>query len=194
MKPSRRWVLVLLLPPAVSLAACASGPADADELADRAASVGVDPEVVYAVSLDGFEPVSQSVGVYGEAGFGVAYASSDGGMAMLTTDPRGMTDADCRAADGCTPDGDGWYRVSGDQHEYVALHDGVAVALEAPVEAVDEDTLRSAVAGAHPPSADELAALFEQVPDGGGAPVERGDLPPAGDGAPVDSGGSGAAG
>ncbi len=165
----RRWVLVLL--PLLVPAACGSGPADADELASRAASIGVDPDVVYAVSLDGFEPASQSVGVYGDAGFSVAYTSPAGGFAQLTTDPRGGTDAGCVAVD--------------DQRECVAVHDGVAVRLSAAGDAVDEDTLRAAVEGAHPPSADELAALFADVPDGG-EPVDRGDLPPVGDGAPVD--------
>ncbi|RIQ22040.1 hypothetical protein, partial [Jiangella rhizosphaerae] len=159
MKSSRRWVLVWLLPVAVSLAACGSGPADADELAQRAASVGVDPEVVYAVSLDGFEPVSQSVGVSGEAGFSAAYVSDAGELAMLTTDPRGAADTGCAVVD--------------DQHECVAVHDGVAVRLSAAAGAVDEETLRAAVEGAHPPSADELAALFADAP-GGGAPVDRG--------------------
>lgn len=168
---TRRRVLLLL--PLLTLTACgSSGPADADELAARAASIGVDPDVVYAVSLDGFAPASQSAGVMGDAGFGVAYTAPDGRMAMLTTDPRGAADPGCV--------------VAGDQHECVAVHDGVAVRLSAAADAVDEETLRAAVEGAHAPSADELAALFADAPDGGGAPVERGDLPPSGDGAPID--------
>jgi hypothetical protein len=54
---------------------------------------------------------------------------------------------------------------------------------------------RWTVEDAHPPSADELAALFATIPSGGGAPpVERGDLLPSGDGAPVDGAETGAAG
>lgn len=169
-KPSRRWGPLLLL---ASLAACGSEsgePASADAVAERAAAVGVDPKVVYAVSLDGFEPASQSVGVSGDAGFSTAYVSPDGGIAMLTTDPRGGADAGCV--------------VAGDQHECVAVHDGVAVTLSAGADVADEETLRAAVEDAHPPTAAELDELFPGVD--GGAPVERGDLPPAGDGAPLD--------
>ncbi|WP_116947075.1 hypothetical protein [Jiangella endophytica] len=167
-----RWVLVVAL---FAVPACGSEsgePASGEELASRAASIGVDPEAVYAVSLDGFEPASQSVGVSGEAGFSAAYVSADGGVAMLTTDPRGGTGTGCV--------------VAGDQRECVAVHDGVAVTLSAGADVADEDTLRAAAEGAHPPSADELAELFEAVPDGDGAPVERGDLPSSGDGAPLD--------
>lgn len=174
----RRWIL--LVPVLPFAAACGSEAAASDaELADRAASVGVDPEVVYAVSLDGFAPASQSAGVHGDAGFGIAYTSPAGGTAMLTTDPSGT------AGPGCVS--------SGGQHACVAVHDGVVVTLSAPADAVDEDTLRAAVEGAHRPTADELAALFEAAPDGG-EPVERGDLPPAGDGAPIDGAETGAAG
>lgn len=171
-----RWVLPLGV---LVVAACGAEPAEpasGDELAGRAASIGVDPDVVYAVALDGFEPASQSAGVSGDAGFSVAY-TSPAGMVMLTTDPRGGTDTGCVAAGG--------------QQECVAVHDGVAVTLSAAADVVDEDALRAAVAGAHPPSSDELAALFASVPDGGdegggGGPVERGDLPPEGDGAPLN--------
>ncbi|TDC49170.1 hypothetical protein E1212_18925 [Jiangella ureilytica] len=167
-----RWVVPLGV---VTVAACGSAAADADELASRAAAIGVDPDVVYAVALDGFEPVSQSVGVSGDAGFSTAYVSAEGGVVMLTTDPRGATSTGCG--------------VSGEQQECVAVHDGVAVTLTAPAGVVDEDALRAAVAGAHPPSSEELAALFASMPaDGGdgGGPVERGDLPAEGDGAPLD--------
>ncbi|PZF83442.1 hypothetical protein [Jiangella anatolica] len=164
-----RWLVVLLLP---LLAGCGSSEAaDAGELADRAASIGVDPDVVYAVSLDGFAPASQSTGVVGDAGFGVAYTSPSGGLVMLSTDPHGGADAGCVAAGG--------------QQECVAVHDGVAVRLTAAADVLDEETLRAAVEDAHPPTSDELAALFADAPSGG-APVERDDLPPSGDGAPID--------
>ncbi|MBB5788212.1 hypothetical protein [Jiangella mangrovi] len=168
-----RWVVPLGV---LMMAACGSEsaePASDDELSSRASSIGVDPDVVYAVSLDGFEPASQSVGVSGEAGFSTAYVSAAGGMVMLTTDPRGGTDPGCVAA--------------GDQQECVAVHDGVAVTLTAPAGVADEETLRAAVEDAHPPSSDELDALFASVDGGdGGSPVERGDLPAEGDGAPLD--------
>ncbi|SDU88528.1 hypothetical protein [Jiangella alkaliphila] len=167
MRVLRRLVVPLAV---LVVAACGSEPADGDELASRAASIGVDPDAVYAVSLDGFEPASQSVGVSGDAGFSTAYVSPEGGIAMLTTDPSGGADAGCV--------------VAGDQHECVAVHDGVAVTLSAPVELVDEDTLRAAVDDARPPNAEELDELLPGVD--GGTPVERGDLPPSGDGAPLD--------
>ncbi|TDE02417.1 hypothetical protein [Jiangella asiatica] len=199
---ARRWTLLLSGLSVLALAACgtesAAGPAPADQLADRAAEIGVAPEMMYAVSLDGFAPAWQSIGVHGDSGYNAAYVSTDGAVAMLTVDPRGMTDADCparplataadpAAAVECTAEGDGWYRVSGDQHEYVAVHDGVAVALGAGVGTVDREALADAVAGAHPPTADELDELFPpERGDPGGAPVDRGDLPAEGDGAPIN--------
>lgn len=205
---SRRRIafMFVLLVAAGPAAACgeesAASPAPDDLLAERAAQIGVSPEVIYAVSLDGFTPAWQSIGPYGESGYNAAYVSPDGGLAMLTVDPRGMTDTDCpqrplatagASADvECTADDTGWYRVSGDQHEYVVVHDGAAVALSAGVGAVDRDALADAVADAHPPTTDELEELFPPERDSDrGESVERGDVPAEGDGAPLNPDGEG---
>lgn len=83
---------------APALGGCASPaePASTATIAARSQAVGIAPELVYVTDVDGFELVTQSVGVRGSDGMSAVYARHDGGYAtlMLTTsrdaDPSGV--------------------------------------------------------------------------------------------------------
>ena len=200
---------MLVIVPAVVAAACGTDrPVDDAELAARSAHIGAAPEFIRIPDLDGFEPVPMSVGAYGENGFVAAFVNDDNAIVMMMAEPARMTDESCPrvpvyGADEsspaqCAADDDGWYRRSGDQHEYAARRDGLDVRVAAASVVLDAEELRLAAVGSHVPTANELDALIppeatgdETRPGTGDAPVERGDLPPVGDGAPINPDGTG---
>jgi hypothetical protein len=65
------------------------------------------------------------------------------------------------------------------------------VRVNADIGTVDRATLRKAAEAAHAAGDAELDAVLPTERPGGGAPVERGDLPPVGDGAPDNGVGAG---
>lgn len=205
---SFRLIRTLVVVPVMVVAACGSNqPVDDAELAARAARVGSAPEMVRVPDLDGFEPVPMSVGAYGENGFAAAFVNHDNAIVMVMAEPARMTNDTCPQvpvywADESSPvecavEDDGWYRRSGDQHEYAARLDGIDVRVSAAMAVVDSEELRLAAVGSHAPTANELDALIpshvsedETRPGTGDSPVERGDLPPYG-GAPINPDGTG---
>jgi catechol 2,3-dioxygenase-like lactoylglutathione lyase family enzyme len=166
----------------VALAGCARPPEPADPaaVAEHVASVGVAPELVHVLDLDGFELVPQSVGVSGTDGMSAAYVrTDDAGVAtiMLTTD-RGGAGEPCETL----PDaGRSTYTCSATRGEATVRLEGADV---------DAATMREAAGSVRVPTTAELDELFATV-QGAGGTVERGDLPEAGDGAPVDPTGAG---
>ncbi|MEU0718508.1 hypothetical protein ABZ498_15135 [Streptomyces lavendulocolor] len=179
------------------------GGADRSELESRARAAQVAIENVYVTDVPGFDPAEQSAGVIGDDGFSVTYVQQGTGAHIRLGVERGSMDAaGCPRVplgDGgtggavkCTADGGRWYRTGGARHEYATVTDGRLVRLDADLGTVDRATLRKAAEAAHPASDAELGAVLPEARPGGGAPVERGDLPPVGDGAPdndVDAGG-----
>ncbi|PSL03262.1 hypothetical protein CLV30_108174 [Haloactinopolyspora alba] len=121
---ARRWLWSVLFVCVLALPGCGDDAEVQQELADRAAEIGVSAELIRVVDLPDHQPAWQSV--------------------------------------------------------------------SAPAGAVDAETLRQAVEGAHAPDAGELEELFpaeHRPPER--TPVERGDLPPHGDGAPQNPDGTG---
>ncbi|MEY9210625.1 hypothetical protein NI17_014460 [Thermobifida halotolerans] len=174
---------------------------------EGAAAQGAAPELIYSVQLPGHALAEQSAGVYGEDGYQAAYTS--GGDIVWLTVTRGTVtgEEDCvrlptvnggvAAADSavtCEQDANGWYRTSGDRHEYVVVHGDHVVRLDADRDSVDRDALASAAAGAapaQPTDGEEPTGGAVEAPGGPESPVERGDLPEHGDGAPDNSVGVG---
>lgn len=172
------------------LGGCATGtPAGADraEIATWTQHVGIAPELVYVTELDGFDLATQSVGVVGDDGMSAMYVRAEGdasgtvGTVLLTTsrhaDPSSVPCADLvDPAPGLMA---------------CAVERGEAV-VQLAGEGVDAATLRAAAEAVRVPAADELGALFADLPviDEPVEPVERGDLPP-GDGAPDNEPGLG---
>ena len=184
--------LVLLAPVLLGLGACASlggtpAPADADAIAARVQAVGIAPDLVYVTDLDGFDLATQSVGVMGTDGMSATYTRVDGAaMATVTLSTSRPGDpqpdpAPAPCAD--LPDADA--PVLACQVE----RGEALVRLDA--QGVDPATLRAAGEAVRVPGTAELDAVFADVPEELGPPVERGDLPGQGDGAPLDPTGEG---
>lgn len=173
---ARIGVLPLTLPLATVLSACASmaagAAADPAQIGERVSGTGIAPDLVYVTELDGFDLMTQSVGVWGDDGMSVVYLAGDGRTVILTTartpDPTAAPCADLAG--------------SGEPLRCSVEHDGVQVFLEA--RGLDPATLSAAAEAVRVPSAGELDALFADLPSAPPAPVERGDLPSEGDGAP----------
>ncbi|MEE1929341.1 hypothetical protein V1J52_14320 [Streptomyces sp. TRM 70351] len=200
-RPSARSALsaVLVLP--LLLTACGGQePAvDAEELAERTRWMGSDPELVYVTEAAGYEMAQQSVGVYGGDGFSAMYVSQDtGAMFQLSVESGDLAALGCAepaipSGSGkitCEQEGELLYRSAGGGHEYARAGEGHVVRVSGARPGTGQDTLRAAAGAARPADDAELDALLPEVP-GGGAPVERGDLPPHGDGAPDNSPGLG---
>lgn len=194
MTRSRRAVVVpaLVVSAVVALGGCAgragsatatptsTGPADPAVIAARVRPAGIAPELVYVTDVAGFDVATQSVGVVGDDGMSAIYVRLGGdatGTVVLTTgrtaDPSAVPCADL-------PDSAGSVLRCGVQRGDAPV---VHVLLEG--HGADAATLRAAGEAVRVPRADELDALFVDLPTPG-APVERGDLPPFGEGAPVD--------
>lgn len=191
---------------AVTVTACATGagggaPAEAGQIAERARSLGIAPELVYTTDVDGYDLAVQSVGPSGSDGLATTWFNvSTGGMVQIRTERGEVTAQTCavlpleEARDAtvtCDEVAEGlWHRRAGDAHEYVATRDGVIVRVSG-TGAPPED-LRAAAEAVRVPSAAELEMLFSDAPQlRTGPPVERGDLPEHGDGAPIDPSGPG---
>lgn len=137
----------------------------------RLAQAGISADLIRVTDLDGFTLATQSVGVSGDEGMSAAYFNADdGGTVMLRTSrdaPEGVAPCD---------------GLTGDVTVCVVEHQGAFVTFEG--DGVDAATLSEAAAALRVPGADELEALFADLP-AVEEPVERGDLP-EGDGAPID--------
>ncbi|MGC9439416.1 hypothetical protein [Streptomyces sp. WG5] len=215
-RPTRVLPVLLLAP--VLLTACGSEKAGADpasgtsvrtaeaagqgELDARAQALGVAPELVHVTEAPGFTLARQSVGVLGDDGFSATWVSRETGAHLrLSVDRGSITAATCPEQPvgdmpgertSCERDGDAWYRTGAGRHEYAVPGRGHVVRVSGELDAVPRDVLRGAALAAHRPDDAEAAALLPSAEPVPGAPVERGDLPPAGDGAPdnnVDVGG-----
>ena len=188
------------------LAGCATGaggssPAEPGQIAERAASLGIDAELVYTTRVDGYELAVQSVGPSNSVGMSATwFDNGTGEMLTLRTAYGELSAESCPAipieeaydaAVTCEQTADDlWHRWAAGAHEYVAVRDDVLVRVSS-AGAPPED-LRAAADAAHVPSAAELDRLFADAPENPpGPPVERGDLPENGDGAPVDPQGPG---
>jgi hypothetical protein len=170
--------------------------ADPAELAARAGALGVAPDMVYVTEAPGFAVAEQSVGVFGDDGFHVAYFNRRTHAQLEMFVDRGTPAAkNCPTARPgrsgttekatCERDGDLWYRRAAGKHEYAVPRDGHVVRLVGDADRLDRAVLRGAAQAVHRPDAGELTALLPPAPEAPAtAPVERGDLPPAGDGAP----------
>ncbi|MFD4373556.1 hypothetical protein [Streptomyces sp. NPDC058486] len=146
-------------------------------------------EHVYVTEAEGYAPALQSAGVVGDDGFQIVYVRQGGGNLTLTAERRPFSAEECAAGpaggDTCEPEGDGWYRRTGDQHAYLRNEDGLRVELAAPL-TVPRELLKEAAGKAHRADDTELDAVLPKA-TGADGPVERGDLPPVGDGAPDNS-------
>lgn len=186
-----RYVPVLLAPCVVlALGACASlrngPPADTEAIAERVAFVGIAPELVRITEVDGFDLVTQAVGVYGDDGMSAVWSRVDADgvdLVTLTTSrpsdpPLGEPVAAC--ADLSDPGAPGT--------ACEVEHEDAVVRLTG--EGVDAGTLRAAAESVRVPRVRDLDRVFADVPRDPGVPVERGDLP-EGDRAPDDEPGVG---
>ncbi|MFG2112625.1 hypothetical protein ACGFRB_08305 [Streptomyces sp. NPDC048718] len=193
---SRPLLLPLALPLALALTGCGSviaGAPSQAELEERAGYAQLSLDHVYVTEIEGFTLARQSVGVMGDDGFQATYVAKDGTQVTLGADRGTFTDQDCAASPKsapCAPEKPGWYRTSDGQHTYIRVEDGVRITLGAPL-TVGKDRLRAAAERAHRADARELDDVLPEKPAGGGAPVQRGDLPAEGDGAPDNSVGVG---
>lgn len=177
------------------------GPASLpDDTYQRVLAQGVDPALVHSIELDGYELAEQSAGVLGDSDYGATYLPAEPPFTdevRLTVRAGGYDEARCEqdplsgpsggtsiAVESCEADASGWYRTAAGWHEYVLARDGLHLALSAPTDAVDRETLIAAARDARPQDA---TASVTMTPS---SPVTRGDLPTTGDGAPVDPGGT----
>lgn len=190
---------------ALTATACATGadgapaPADPDLIAESASSLGIAPELVFTIVVDGYDLAPQSVGPSNSDGMSATWFNANtNGMLTLRTDRGELTPETCAAipleeaiaaAVTCAEEHGVWHRSAGDVHEYVAVHGDVLIRVSG-VDAPPADLL-AAVQAVHVPSVTELALLFSDAPALPTAPVERGDLPENGDGAPIDPTGPG---
>ncbi|MEU7000882.1 hypothetical protein [Nonomuraea sp. NPDC046570] len=127
----RRPVAVLAVLGMV-VAGCGTGAQLSQAVLDQARLQGVAPDLIYAVELEGYELVEQSVGGVNEEGFGAFYVSPAGSRVELRVDRGRFGDGLCvdtmlkdaepqTAPVTCERDEVGWYRVGGGRHEYTAV-------------------------------------------------------------------------
>jgi hypothetical protein len=162
----------------------------------RVLSQGANPALVYTIELSGFELAEQSAGVLGDSDYGAVYLPAEppfttevylevkGGpydVSRCERDPlQGPSGGFPATVVQCEPDADGWYRTSGEWHEYVVSSAGHHLTVGAPSDAVDRGALTKAALDAR--RQDETTTS----PAPPSSPATRGDLPTIGDGAPVD--------
>ncbi|MBB6473731.1 hypothetical protein [Sphaerisporangium rubeum] len=127
---------------------------------DSVRAQGVAPEMVFEVDAPGFRLVGPSVSVYHEDGFQAFYLSPRGGQVWFAVDRGAFSDGICpeRPVHGaervsapvvCERDDVGWYRVSGDRHEYAVDVDGRVLRVGGVRGEVGRRALRAAATGAH---------------------------------------------
>ncbi|MEO3810283.1 hypothetical protein ABGB17_14880 [Sphaerisporangium sp. B11E5] len=113
------------------------------------------------MDVPGFQLVGQSVSVYHDEGYQAFYLSPRGRQVWFGVDRGAFSDAICpeRPVYGaerlsspvtCEHDDVGWYRVSGDRHEYAADEDGRVLRVGGVRGEVGRKALRAAIAGARP--------------------------------------------
>ncbi|WP_248965184.1 hypothetical protein [Sphaerisporangium perillae] len=187
-----RRVGLLVIPGFALLSGCGAavtlGPAQFDTLRSQ----GVSPDLVYVVDLPGYELAKESVSVYNDEGFQTYYISAEGRQLWFGVDRGAFSDALCQvrplhdaealdAPVSCERDDVGWYRTSGEHHEYVAMEDDHVLRLGGLREDVERVALKEAMASARhafhagTPSAPATPA------DPSSAPAPRTGLPPPGD-------------
>nr|WP_297423598.1 hypothetical protein [uncultured Actinotalea sp.] len=175
----------------VTLGAC-TAPASRDAVAARAEPAGIAPELVLVTTVDGFDLMTQSVGVMGTDGMSAVYRRHGDGATVLLTTAREATPGVARCAAVREPAGAAETReaavVGPVLRCFVEREGGAVVQLDG--DGVDAATLKAAGEAVRVPTPAELGALFAEVPPVPHSPVERGDLPP-GDGAPDDEPGAG---
>lgn len=165
------------------LAACASGPAPRDSIAEASEPAGIAADLVYVADVDGFDLIPETVGPFGSEGMSAIWTRTGGddyAVVTLTTDR--IPDPD---AVPCDELGEG---AGGVELRCGVVVDGIHVTLVG--EGVDGARLRAVAESVHVPSEGELSRLFAGLPVPE-APIERGDLPAEGDGAPDNSVGAG---
>lgn len=142
--------------------------------------MGIAPELVRVTSVDGFDLMTQSVGVLGDDGMSAVYLRRTDGATVALTTARDPAPGVSPCAD--LPD------ALGPVLRCHVEHAGTVVQLDG--DGVEPSTLRAAGEAARVPTPGELDLLFADVQPVQGPPVERGDLPP-GDGAPDNEPGPG---
>ncbi|KGM15886.1 hypothetical protein N867_04760 [Actinotalea fermentans ATCC 43279 = JCM 9966 = DSM 3133] len=161
----------------------AGGPATSAEIAHWSAPAGVAADLVYVTDVDGFDLMTQAVGVWGDEGFSAVYVDGEGPASLMIGTSREPIPGAVPCAelpDAELPDAEPTLACAvqvGDVHVQVSG------------ENVDAATLRVAADAVRVPREDELEHLFADTAMR--PPVERGDLPPEGDGAPIDEVGPG---
>lgn len=168
----------------LAVGACA-GPASREAVAAQAGPAGIAPELVLVTTVDGFELMTQSVGVVGDDGMSAVYLRWDDGATLTLTTAREPAPGVARCADVTDADlpdaADPVLRCGVERR-------GAFAQLDA--EGVEPATLRAAGEAVRVPTTRELGRLFADVQPVQGPPVERGDLPP-GDRAPDNEPGPG---
>lgn len=161
---------------ALLLAACASGPASRDSIAEVSEPAGIAADLVYIADVDGFDLIPETVGPFGSDGMSAIWSRSGGdGYAVVTLTTDRIPDPD---AVPCDELGEGAGAV---ELRCGVVVDGVHATLRG--EGIDGALLRAVAETVHVPSEGELSRLFAGLPVPEG-PIERGDLPAEGDGAP----------
>ena len=190
MTPGRYVRLVLTASAVLALGACASlrsgTPAEVEVIAERVGYVGIAPELVRVTDVDGFDLVTQGVGVYGSDGMSAMWSRVDGdGPDVVTLTTSRPTDPPLgEPVPTCADLPDSAAPALACEVE----HEDAVVRLTG--ENVEASTLRAAAEAVRVPSAGDLDRVFADVPRDPGPPVERGDLP-GGDRAPDDEPGLG---
>jgi hypothetical protein len=187
----------------VALTGCGSDdPQYSDAVMDRLRTEGVAPGLVYTVEVPGHELAEQSVGIYGDDGFGAVHVSPEGEAVALTVERGTFDDEQCRTTPvpnaeppgttvNCERDDAGWYRTAGDQHQYIAVRDDHVVRLDSATDDLDRGALRTALVNAHQVTPDESDPPPTTPGSSASTGVERGDPPATGDGAPDNGVGPG---
>lgn len=137
----------------------------------RAAEAGFDAELVYVITLEGYTPAPGENGPYGNAGYQAMYTSDRGAVFQLIVERTSIDSVSCPripvagteptdAIVQCTPDGQGWRRVSGDRHEYAVMRGDRLIRVCGPIASTTAKTIRAAAVGARPAGGDELDSLL----------------------------------
>ncbi|RCG26985.1 hypothetical protein DQ384_27250 [Sphaerisporangium album] len=125
-----------------------------ERIADLRAQ-GVAPDLLFVVDLPGYRLVERTMSVYGEEGL-QAYYAAPGRQVWFGVERGDFSDALCPERPvhdaewigtpvGCDADEAGWYRVSGDRHEYAVAGEGHVVRLSGRVADVDRAALAEAM-------------------------------------------------
>ncbi|GIG68343.1 hypothetical protein [Phytomonospora endophytica] len=196
----RKTLPAAVLALTVLLSGCGeAGPSAEERTAyeSRAAIWGVPLSHIYVTEVDGYvQATGGGAGVYADDGFSDHYAAADGRyFQLIVDDDPEITDDSCTSTPvagtgtpaevACTRQGDGWYRMSGERHEYAENHDGLVIRANAVTD-VPTDALRRAVENAHPATVTELDAMLPTCTPEPCGVIPRGDTPSGGDMPPQD--------